>query len=408
MLKKKNILIGVCGSIAAYKITFLVRLLVKEGAEVRLIMTSSAKEIVTPLSLSVLSKNPVLSEFTNHEGDEWHNHIELGMWADIFLIAPASANTLGKMAHGICDNLLLATYLSAKCKVIFAPAMDLDMYQHPSTIKNIETLEGYGNILIPAEVGELASGLEGAGRMAEPETLLKVINSYFAKPSKKKKTLKGKKALVTAGPTHEAIDPVRFIGNHSSGKMGFAIADELASRGVKVTLISGPSDQKTNYSGISRIDVVGAEEMYNACLNNFIDKDLIVMSAAVADYTPIKTQVQKIKKNGKMKSISLKPTRDILKELGEKKSEKQLLVGFALETENELVNAKSKLKRKKLDLIVLNSLNDKDAGFAGDLNKVTIIDANNKIVSFRLKPKRKVAIDIVDMIDSSQKSKSKK
>lgn len=408
MLKKKNILIGVCGSIAAYKITSLVRLLVKEGAEVRLIMTSSAKEIVTPLSLSVLSKNPVLSEFTNHEGDKWHNHIELGMWADIFLIAPASANTLGKMAHGICDNLLLATYLSAKCKVIFAPAMDLDMYQHPSTIKNIETLEGYGNILIPAEVGELASGLEGAGRMAEPETLLKVINSYFANPSKKKKSLKGKNALVTAGPTHEAIDPVRFIGNHSSGKMGFAIADELASRGAKVTLISGPSSQKSNYSGISRIDVVGAEEMYNACLNNFIDKDLIVMSAAVADFTPIKIQTQKIKKNGQMKSISLKPTRDILKELGEKKSEKQLLVGFALETENELVNAKTKLKRKNLDLIVLNSLNDKDAGFAGDLNKVTIIDANNKIVSFQLKPKRKVAIDIVDEIDRSQKSKSKK
>jgi len=406
MLKGKKILVGICGSIAAYKITYLVRLLVKENAEVKIIMTPSAHGFVTPLSLSVLSKNPVLSKFTKKKDGEWNNHIDMGLWADMFLIAPASANTLGKMAHGICDNLLLATYLSAKCKVLFAPAMDLDMFKHPTTINNIKALESYGNILIPVEDGELASGLEGEGRMAEPETLLEIIEEHLKPHSaKKKRTLIGKTALVTAGPTYEPIDPVRFIGNHSSGKMGFAIAEELASRGAEVILVSGPSIQNVLNSSISRIDVTTADEMYNACFQHSPNSDLIVMTAAVADFTPNETAVQKIKKNGKVMSLSLKPTKDILKALGDNKSKKQVIVGFALETENELKNAKNKLKSKNLDLIILNSLNDKRAGFGGDENKVTIIGTDNKIDNHQLKTKKEVAIDIANAIDKTFKKK---
>jgi len=390
MLTSKKIILGVCGSIASYKAAHLVRLLLKADAEVQVVMTKDALSFITPLTLATLSKKPVLIDYFIPETGEWNNHVELGLWADILLIAPASANTLGKMATGICDNLLLATYLSAKCPVYFAPAMDLDMWKHPSTTQNVKQLQSYGNILIQPNAGELASGLIGEGRMAEPEEIIELLQQEL----KKKLPLVGKKALVTAGPTYEAIDPVRFIGNHSSGKMGFAIAEELYRLGADVTLISGPTALTLSSKTIKRIDVVSAEDVLKATLAEFSEADITVMSAAVADYKPEHVADQKIKKKEQEFSLNLIKTTDILAELGNKKRSDQVLVGFALETENELANAGDKLKRKNLDLIVLNSLNDKGAGFKSNLNKITILDKQLIAETFVLKPKNEVAQDI--------------
>ncbi len=394
MFKNKNILIGVTASIAAYKSAFLVRLLIKEGANVKVIMTNSSTEFITPLTLSTLSKNPVLIEFTKNKQGEWNNHVDLGLWADAFIIAPASANTLAKMANGLCDNLLLATYLSAKCPVYVAPAMDLDMYKHKSTKDNLKRIESFENKIIQPGTGELASGLYGEGRMAEPEEII----AYLEKEFSKNLPLVGKKALVTAGPTYEAIDPVRFIGNHSSGKMGFAIAEELANQGAEVTLVCGPNNLKTVNKTIHRIDITSAEELFKASTKEFKNADISILSAAVADYKPSKTADQKIKKSAGTKAIELIQTKDTLAELGKLKTKKQLLIGFALETENETANAKEKIKKKNLDLIVLNSLNDKGAGFKTNTNKITIIDKNNKITKFELKSKEEVAKDIVKAV----------
>lgn len=396
MLKNKNILIGVTASIAAYKSAFLVRLLVKEGANVKVIMTDSSKEFITPLTLSTLSKNPVLIDFTNNKQGEWNNHVELGLWADVFVVAPASANTLAKMASGICDNLLLATYLSAKCPVFVAPAMDLDMYKHKSTTDNLKRLQSFGNKIINPGNGELASGLFGEGRMAEPEEIVSFLEKEFSKnlPFAKKKV------LVTAGPTFEAIDPVRFIGNHSTGKMGFAIAEELANQGADVTLVCGPNNLKTINKNIVRVDITSAEELYKASVKAFKNSDISILSAAVADYKPSTVHTQKIKKSTGTKSIELVQTKDTLAELGKLKTRKQLLIGFALETENEVANAKGKIKNKNLDLIILNSLNDKGAGFKSDTNKITVIDKYNKITKFELKTKEEVAKDILKAIQN--------
>ncbi len=394
MLKNKNILIGVTASIAAYKSAFLVRLLVKAGANVKVIMTTAATEFITPLTLSTLSKNPVLIDFTKNKKGEWNNHVELGLWANAFIIAPASANTLAKMANGICDNLLLASYLSAKCPVYVAPAMDLDMYKHKSTKDNLKRIESFGNKIIHPGTGELASGLYGEGRMAEPEEIISFLEKEFSRNL----PFANKKILVTAGPTYEAIDPVRFIGNHSSGKMGFALADELANQGAEVTLVCGPNNLKTNNKNILRIDITSAEELYKASVKAFKSSDIAILSAAVADYMPSETANQKIKKSSATKAINLIPTKDTLAELGKLKTQKQLLVGFALETENEVANAKVKIKKKNLDLIVLNSLKDKGAGFKTDTNKITIIDKNNKITKFELKSKEDVAKDILKTI----------
>ena len=394
MLKNKNILIGVTASIAAYKSAFLVRLLVKAGANVKVIMTTAATEFITPLTLSTLSKNPVLIDFTKNKKGEWNNHVELGLWANAFIIAPASANTLAKMANGICDNLLLASYLSAKCPVYVAPAMDLDMYKHKSTKDNLKRIESFGNKIIHPGTGELASGLYGEGRMAEPEEIISFLEKEFSRNL----PFANKKILVTAGPTYEAIDPVRFIGNHSSGKMGFALADELANQGAEVTLVCGPNNLKTNNKNILRIDITSAEELYKASVKAFKSSDIAILSAAVADYMPSETANQKIKKSSATKAINLIPTKDTLAELGKLKTKKQLLVGFAFETENEVANAKVKIKKKNLDLIVLNSLKDKGAGFKTDTNKITIIDKNNKITKFELKSKEDVAKDILKTI----------
>jgi len=393
MLNGKRIILGITGSIAAYKSAMLTRLLVKSGAEVKVIMTPAAHDFVTPLTLSTLSKNPVLSRFASDETGQWNNHVELGLWADALIIAPASANTLSKMAHGLCDNLLLATYLSAHCPVFFAPAMDLDMLQHPATANNIQQLKSYGNQLIDPAFGELASGLTGNGRMAEPEEILQHLIHFFESGR-----LKGKRALVTAGPTHEAIDPVRFIGNNSSGKMGFAIAEELASQGAEVTIVSGPTQQSSMHPHIKTTRVTSAEEMYNACQEIFPDADIIVLSAAVADYRPLEVADQKIKKTDNNLSITLTKTKDIATELGKKKTNGQFIVGFALETENEKANAEKKLSSKNFDLIVLNSLKDEGAGFGHDTNKITIIDRKNQVTEFSLKTKKEVATDIVNAI----------
>ncbi len=389
MLTGKKILLGVCGSIAAYKSAILIRLLIKNGAEVRVIMTQDAVNFITPLTLSTLSKNTVLINYSKAETGEWNNHVDLALWADYFLIAPASANTLAKMANGICDNLLMASYLSARCMVYFAPAMDLDMWKHPATQANIAKLQSYSNILISPEEGELASGLFGLGRMAEPEYILNFIVKF-----NKKKTLKGYKILVTAGPTYEAIDPVRFIGNHSSGKMGFTIADELISLGASVILVSGPSNQISKQPGIIRINVTSAKEMYEACLVNFKEVDVCIMSAAVADYTPVNKEKIKIKKKDATFNIELKETEDILLNLGKQKSEKQILIGFALETNDEEKYAYDKLKNKNLDFIVLNSLNDEGAGFKKETNKITIIDKGLNKTVYQTKRKEEVAVDI--------------
>lgn len=395
MLKGKKILLGITGSIAAYKSAVLVRLLIKQGAEVKVVLTPSAKDFVTPLTLATLSKNAVHSDFFNPKNGAWNNHVELGLWADIFLIAPASANTIAKMANGLCDNLLLATYLSARCPVYFAPAMDLDMLQHPSTKKNIATLISFGNSLIAPQHGELASGLHGEGRMAEPADIIDFLSN---KTVKKKSPLSNKKVLVTAGPTYEAIDPVRFIGNHSSGKMGIAIANELANQGADVTLVCGPGVAYNQLQSINRVDVVSAKEMLDACTTIYNKTNIAIMCAAVADYTPVAMASQKIKKKESEFNLPLKATTDILFTLGQSKKKNQLLVGFALETNNELEHAKAKLKRKNLDFIVLNSMQDKGAGFKSDTNKITIIDKHNKTTKFELKDKREVAKDIIDKI----------
>ncbi len=376
MLRNKKILLGVCGSIAAYKAAFLIRLLVKAGADVRVISTTSASDFISPLTLSTLSKNPVLTKFVKNENGEWNNHVELGLWADLMLIAPLSANTLGKMANGICDNLLLATYLSAKCPVMVAPAMDLDMYAHPSTQQNIKTIQSFGNMVIDAEDGELASGLSGQGRMAEPENILKHIDSYFSKS----KSLAGKKVLITAGPTYEAIDPVRFIGNHSSGKMGYSIAKACLELGAEVVLISGPSNESIpENEALKLIRVQSAKEMLLAAEENFTSATIGILSAAVADYAPKTVANKKIKKSEDTLTIELTRNPDIAKTLGAKKRKDQLLIGFALETDNEEANAKKKLEAKNFDLIVLNSLQDEGAGFAHHTNKVTLITSKDSL-----------------------------
>jgi phosphopantothenoylcysteine decarboxylase/phosphopantothenate--cysteine ligase len=390
MLTNKNILLGVCGSIASYKSAALTRLLVKANANVRIVMTSDACNFITPLTLSTLSKNPVLTEYFDPKTGSWNNHVELGLWADTMIIAPATANTLAKFANGICDNLLSAVYLSAKCPVYFAPAMDLDMWKHPATQKNISSLLSYGNFMINPTYGELASGLTGEGRMAEPEEII----AFLGDDLKKKLPLTGKKALVTAGPTYEAIDPVRFIGNHSSGKMGYAIAEELSALGANVTLISGPSSLKLSDKNINRIDVTSAEEMLEASLSNFPGTDISILSAAVADYRPKEVSTLKIKKDSSEFGLELVKTSDILATLGQKKKAGQILVGFALETDNEVANAIKKLENKNLDFIVLNSLNDEGGAFKNDNNKIMIIDRNQNMESFDLKPKNEVAADI--------------
>jgi len=395
VLSGKKILLGITAGIAAYKTANLVRLYIKLGSEVKVIMTPASKDFITPLTLSTLSKNPVHSTFYDKEDENevWNNHVDLGLWADYFIIAPATANTLSKMANGVCDNLLLATYLSAKCPVYFAPAMDLDMYKHPSTKASLDKLIAFGNIMIPATSGELASGLVGEGRMAEPEDIV----SFMENDILDKMPLKGKKILITAGPTYEAIDPVRFIGNHSSGKMGFSIAKAAANLGAEVILIAGPSHQIINHSLIHRIDVVSAEQMYTEAHNYFKEVDIAILSAAVADYKPKNVANQKIKKNDDTLSLELTKTKDILASLGKIKKH-QFLVGFALETNNEIESAKNKIKHKNLDTIVLNSLQDKGAGFARNTNKITIIDKDFNQKPFQLKSKYDVAKDIMNEI----------
>lgn len=395
MLKGKKIIIGITGSIAAYKAAFLIRLLVKEGAEVKVVTTDSANEFITPLTLSTLSKNPVYSQFTSDkESGTWTNHVELGLWADIMLIAPATANTLAKMTHGVCDNLLMAVYLSAKCPVWVAPAMDLDMYRHFSTLNNIKILKENGVRVLESAHGELASGLVGEGRMQEPEDIVDSIKDFF-----NSSVWANQKVLITAGPTYEAIDPVRFIGNHSSGKMGYALAKEAAKRGADVVLVSGPSSQVTNHPNIRVISVVSAQEMHEAVIENYTEANVIIASAAVADYRPKHVAEQKMKKKDSSLQIELEPTTDILADLGSKKQPNQLLIGFALETENELENAKGKLTRKNLDFIVLNSLNNQGAGFKHDTNQITIIDKNTKTTYFELKSKEEVAHDILNTVE---------
>ena len=391
MLQGKKILLGISGSIAAYKSAILVRLLIKAGAEVKVVMSPAAEHFIAPLTLSTLSKNDVLTALS--ENDSWANHVMLGRWADVMLIAPLSCNTLAKMAQGLCDNLLMAVYLSATCPVITAPAMDEDMWKHPATRANINRIEQYGNKVIPVEKGELASGLNGEGRMAEPEHIIAYLQQYFSKTA----DLAGKKVLVTAGPTYEAIDPVRFIGNHSSGKMGIAIARECMARGASVTLVCGPTSQPLP-AGVNAIRVTSAADMYEACMQIFPDNDIAVMCAAVADYTISNPATQKIKKDNSSLVLELEKTKDILKAMGEQKKSNQVLVGFALETNNEKEYALKKLSSKKADMIVLNSLNDPGAGFGHDSNKIVIFDRNGQEYSFDSKLKTDVATDIINSI----------
>lgn len=405
MLKGRRILLGVTGSIAAYKAAILVRLLAKAGAEVQVIMTPLAKEFITPLTLATLSKRPILVDFFNPEDGRWNSHVSLGEWADLYLIAPATANTLAKMAGGVADNLLLTSYLSARCPVLISPAMDLDMYSHPATQANIEKLRSLGVGVIEPGDGELASGLVGKGRMAEPEQIVAAVEECFAKEDQKKKSpLKGKHVMVTAGATIEAIDPVRFISNHSTGKMGYAIAEELANRGATVTLVSGPTNLSLR-GDVKRVDVVSADDMYTAATEAFTHVDAAVMCAAVADYTPIVVSDTKIKKSGDQMSIALRPTRDIAAELGRQKGDK-VLIGFALETDREQENALGKMQRKGFDFIVLNSLNDKGAGFGHDTNKITILESNGKSTPYPLISKREAASEIVDKLEEYLLSKN--
>jgi phosphopantothenoylcysteine decarboxylase/phosphopantothenate--cysteine ligase len=399
MLKGKNILVGVTGGIAAYKTATIIRLLVKEGADVRVIMTDHAREFITPLTLSTLSKNPVLTEFYNPESGDWNSHIDLGLWADLYLIAPATANSIAKMAGGIADNLLLTTYLSARCPVFVAPSMDADMLNHPATIINTETLKAFGNSILEPASGELASGLSGKGRMAEPEDIVKEIRTFFSK-KKTGKPLKGRKILINAGPTREPLDPVRFISNYSSGKMGIAIADAAADLGAAVELVLGPVDVLPANRSVKIINVTTARSMADECISRFPGCDAAILSAAVADFTPEKTGPVKIKKNDKGLTLRLIPTTDIAAQLGKMKKPTQVLVGFALETDNEIINATGKLKLKNLDFIVLNSLRDSCAGFGHDTNRITIIDKFNNIDKFELKSKQDAAGDILKKIVS--------
>ena len=391
MLENKKIVLGITGSIAAYKACILVRLLIKKGAEVQVVMTPAAKEFITPLTLSTLTQKPVVSEFFDRRDGSWHSHVALGLWADAMIVAPASASTIGKMANGIADNMLVTTYLSMKAPVFVAPAMDLDMYAHPSTQANLKTLQSYGNYIIEPGTGFLASKLEGKGRMEEPEMIVEALEQYFAKQQK----LAGKKVLITAGPTYEKIDPVRFIGNYSSGKMGFALAEVCAEQGAEVTLVTGPVTLTTNHPAIKRIDVESAAEMYAAATKAFPKADIAILCAAVADFTPKKTADKKIKRKGDNLKLELVPTQDIAAALGAVKKKKQMLVGFTLETNDELKNAQEKLKRKNLDFIVMNSLQDKGAGFRVDTNKVTIIDKHS-LTAYDTKSKREVAEDIIE------------
>lgn len=394
MLKGKRILLGVCGSIAAYKSALLIRLLIKAGCEVKVVMTASAKTFITPLTLSTLSKNPVVSSFEKDDQGQWENHVELGLWADLFVLAPASANTLAKMAHGLCDNLLMATYLSAKCPVMIAPAMDLDMYKHPATLQNLKTLQSYGHQVLDAEHGELASGLVGEGRMAEPEQIFIQVETHFSK----KKRFEGKRVLITAGPTYEKIDPVRFIGNHSSGKMGLALAHVMANEGAEVQLIAGPGNHPIESDSIRLTKVSTADEMYAAVSEKFESMDISIFAAAVADYRPAAPAEQKIKKTGESMTIELVKNKDIAAEMGKRKASHQINVGFALETEKEEQHAQEKMAKKNFDLIVLNSLNDNGAGFSVDTNKITIFSVDQKPKHFELKSKQEVAHDILNCI----------
>lgn len=394
MLKDKNIILGITGGIAAYKAAHLTRLFIKAGAHIKVIMTEHAKEFITPLTMATLSKNPILVDFYNPENGDWNSHVDLGLWANAMVIAPATANSMGKMANAVADNLLITTYLSARCPVFIAPAMDLDMYQHPANQKNMELLKSYGNHFIEPERGELASGLIGKGRMAEPETIFEVLNQFFSK----KEDLHGKTIMVTAGGTQEKIDPVRYIGNYSSGKMGYALAEELAMRGAKVILISGLTNLTINHKNIEKINVVSAQEMYDACLARFNECNAAIMAAAVADFTPAVKSDIKIKKADYDLSITLTKTNDIAASLGKLKQTGQVLVGFALETDNEKTNALDKLTKKNLDFIVLNSMNDQGAGFQTDTNKITIFIRNNQEISFPLKNKKEVATDIANKL----------
>ena len=398
-LEGKHIILGITGSIAAYKAAILVRLLVKEGADVKVILTSYGKEFITPVTLATLSKNTVLTDFFKHDDGSWNSHVDLGLWADLMLIAPVTANTIAKMAYGLCDNLLLTTYLSARCPVMVAPAMDLDMFQHPSTLKNMDIIRSYGNIIIEPSSGELASGLYGKGRMEEPEIILEKVIDFLNQGKPEKKKFKGKKILITAGPTHEMIDPVRFLGNASSGKMGVAIAEILTKMGAEVHLVLGPVNIKSKE--IFQVhNVVSANEMHEKCMELFPSCDAAIMAAAVADYTPVGKSPEKIKKSPGNLSLEFKPTIDIAGELGKVKKKGQVLVGFALETENEIENAQKKLNTKNFDFIVLNSLRHKGAGFGTDTNKITIIDKKGKQLEYDLKLKSLVAEDIAEKLIS--------
>jgi phosphopantothenoylcysteine decarboxylase/phosphopantothenate--cysteine ligase len=399
MMKGKHILIGITGGIAAYKTATIIRLLVKDGAEVKVLMTTHAKEFITPLTIATLSKNPVLTEFYNTANGDWNSHVDLGIWADLFLIAPATANTIAKMACGVADNLLLTTYLSVRCPVLVAPSMDMDMLNHPATIINIETLKAFGNSIIEPASGELASGLTGKGRMAEPEEIVKEIKGFFTK-KKSYKPLKGKHILINAGPTREPLDPVRFISNYSSGKMGIALADAAAGYGADVDLVLGPVNISPSDKSVRVINVTTAVLMADECISRFHDCDIAILSAAVADFTPEEVKMKKIKKDGSELMLKLKPTTDIAATLGKMKKPGQILAGFALETNDEIKNATEKLKRKNLDLIVLNSLNESGAGFGYDTNRITIIDRYNNIDKFELKSKEEAAKDILDKIVS--------
>lgn len=393
MLQGKHIVLGITGSIAAYKACLIIRGLVKQGAEVQVVITPAGREFITPVTLSTLTQKPVVCDFFNHQDGTWHSHVDLGLWADAMLIAPATASTIGKMAHGIADNMLVTTYLSMKAPVFIAPAMDLDMYAHPSTQENLNTLRSWGNHIIEPGTGFLASKLEGKGRMEEPEKIIETLDEYFNQEC----SMQGKRVMITAGPTYEKLDPVRFIGNYSSGKMGFALAEECARRGAEVDLISGPVSLEIHHPNIHRTDVESAEQMYEAATKQFAQADIAILCAAVADFTPQQVASQKIKREGDELVLRLAPTRDIAESLGKQKRQGQVMVGFALETNDEKAHAKDKLKRKNLDFIVMNSLQDKGAGFRVDTNKVTIIDAESE-VSIPLKSKKEVAVDIVDRI----------
>lgn len=400
MLKGKKIVLGITGSIAAYKACYIIRGLIKKGAEVQVVITPAGKEFITPITLSALTSKPVVSEFFSQRDGTWNSHVDLGLWADAMLIAPATASTIGKMANGIADNMLITTYLSMKAPVFVAPAMDLDMFAHPSTQKNLKTLESYGNIIIEPASGELASHLVGKGRMEEPENIIARLEEFFAAKS----NLSGKKILITAGPTYEKIDPVRFIGNYSSGKMGFALAEECAARGAQVELIAGPVTLSVKHPNINRIDVESAQEMYEAANSRFADCDAGILCAAVADFTPATRAEQKIKRHGDDLVLQLKPTQDIAASLGKQKRQNQVLVGFALETNDEMQNAQDKLQRKNFDFIVMNSLQDKGAGFRVDTNKITIISAQGS-TPYPLKSKGEVACDIINNLEEVLKNK---